>query len=53
MAEDADRFRRRAQQCRELAKLARDDHSRRTLSNMAAELEAEADKIEAEEDGGT
>jgi len=51
MVEVADRFRRRAQQCRELAERARDDYSRRTLTDMAAELEAEADKVDAEEGG--
>lgn len=51
MGEVADRFRSRAKQCRELAVAARDDHSRRTLSQMADELEAEADKIAAEESG--
>lgn len=49
MEEIADRFRSRAKQCRELALAARDDDSRRTLSQMADELEAEADKIEVEE----
>jgi hypothetical protein len=36
---------------RELAERARDDYSRRTLTDMAAELEAEADKVDAEEGG--
>jgi len=49
MAEDAARFRRRAVQCRELAERARDEYSRNTLSQMATELEEEADKIDAEE----
>jgi len=46
MGEDAERFRMRAKQCRELAKNARDEHSRKTLNQMADELEAEADKME-------
>jgi hypothetical protein len=49
MGEAADRFRARAKQCRELAAAARHDHSRRTLSHMAMELDAEATAIDAEE----
>ena len=51
MTEDAAGFRRRAQQCRELAERARDDYSRSTLAQMATELEDEADKIDVEEGG--
>ena len=51
MTEDAARFRRRAQQCRELAERAKDDYSRSTLSQMASELEDEANKIDVEEGG--
>lgn len=51
MTEDAARFRRRAHQCRHLAERARDEYSRDTLSQMARELEEEADKIDAEEGG--
>lgn len=40
----------RAKQCRELAAVARDDYSRQTLTQLAGELDAEADKIEADED---
>jgi hypothetical protein len=40
----------RAKQCRELAAVARNDFSRETLTQMAAELDAEADEIEAGED---
>jgi len=36
-------------ECRELAGLAQDDYSRRTLTQMGEELDAEADLIEAEE----
>ena len=49
MSEESDRFRMRAQQCRELSKLARDDHSRQTLAQMADELDQEASRIEAEQ----
>jgi hypothetical protein len=49
MGEDAKRFRLRARQGRELAAVAKDDLSRQTLTEMAAELEAEADMIETEE----
>jgi hypothetical protein len=50
MSDDA-LFRRRAEQCRDLAERARDEYSRSTLSQMAAELDDEADKIDAEEGG--
>ena len=46
MGEDAKRFRVRAKQCRELAKIARDEQSHKTLSEMANELETEADALE-------
>ena len=49
MGEDATRFRGRAHQCRELARDTRDEEARRTLTQMADELEAEADNIDAEE----
>jgi len=49
MGEAADRFRLRAKQCRELAAVARDEYSRKTLAQMAVELDEEADTIEAEE----
>jgi len=39
----------RAAQCRELAAVARDDYSRQTFTQMATELDAEADEIEAGE----
>jgi hypothetical protein len=51
MSEDSERFRERAQQCRELAALARDAYSRETLTQMSVELDEEADTLEAEEDG--
>ena len=46
MGEDAERFRHRAKECRELARRAHDEYSRETLTEMAAELEAEADELE-------
>lgn len=46
MGDEAERFRMRAKQCRELAKVARDGYSRKTLTQMADELDAEADEIE-------
>lgn len=49
MLDDSARFRERAKQCRELASRARDEFSRGQLSQMATELDEEADKIEAEE----
>lgn len=45
----SERFRMRAKQCRELAAVARDDYSRQTLTQMAVELDAKADAIEAGE----
>jgi len=48
MSEDSDRFRMRARQYRELARMARDEHSREALDRMAIELDEEADQIEAE-----
>lgn len=50
MSAESERFRLRANQCRELAAVARDDHARDTLRQMAVELDAEADAIEAEDD---
>ena len=48
MSAESDRFRERAIFCRELAVDARDEQSRQTLSDMAADLDAEADLIDAE-----
>ena len=50
-AVDAAHFRSRARQCRELARTARDAVSRRELNQIADELDAEAERIEAEESG--
>jgi hypothetical protein len=49
MSEDAQRFRKRAADCRRLAATARSDFDRQTLEEMAVELDAEADKIESDE----
>jgi hypothetical protein len=46
---EADRFRGRARKCRELARDARTEIDRNDLLRVAAELEEEADKIDAEE----
>ena len=51
MSEDSDRFRMRARKCRELAEEAQDDYSRRTLTQMAIELDEEADQIDWEQSG--
>lgn len=47
MSAESDQFRERATQCRLLASNARDEYSRRTLSDMAADLDSEADSIDA------
>ena len=49
MGEEAERFRRRAKECRELANIARASADRKTLDNMADDLEAEANTIDTEE----
>ena len=49
MSEEALRFRRRAADCRALAKTARDARDRDLLNDIADELDAEADKIEADD----
>ena len=49
MSDDAKRFRDRALDCRALCKSARNDDDRAMLEEIAAELDAEADEIEAEE----
>ena len=47
MGDDAKRFRTRAQDCRNLAKGARHQCDREMLEDIAADLEEEADKIDA------
>ena len=48
MGEEAERFRKRANECRRLAGDARDEETRAQLAQMATELDEEADKIDAE-----
>ena len=48
MSDESDLFRMRAQECRHLAADAKDGYSRRILTRMADELEAEADEVAAE-----
>ena len=50
--DEAAKFRARAGQCRDLARDAKDPQSRRTLGEMATELDEEAEKIEAEAAAG-
>ena len=50
MGQDADRFRLRAKECRNLASAAREEVARQELRTIADELEAEADRIDAEEE---
>ena len=49
MGYDAARFRKGAQNCRELASEARDELARHELRQMAWELDGEADRLDAEE----
>lgn len=49
MGEESARFRRRAKQCRELAARAHNPQDCHTLIAMAEDLEAEADRLDAEE----
>lgn len=49
MGEDASRFRQRANHCRQLARGTSDAAAQRTLHEMADDLEAEADMLDAEE----
>jgi len=44
---EAAAFRSRARHCRELAKCARDEPSRRTLNDIAHDMEEEAARIDA------
>jgi hypothetical protein len=50
MSDDAKRFRDRAKDCRALSKNARNAEDRQMLEEIADELDAEARRIEAEED---
>lgn len=49
MGEESARFRRRAEQCRELAARAHNPQDCHTLIAMAEDLEAEAGRLEGEE----
>jgi len=49
VTDESDRFRKRAQKCRDLAAAARDEASRRELTDMGRELDDEAEAIEAED----
>ncbi|MGZ2413115.1 hypothetical protein ACUXST_002564 [Sphingomonas sp. F9_3S_D5_B_2] len=48
IADDAERYRKRAQECRTLAAGARDDRDRHALLEVAEDLEIEAAEIEAQ-----
>lgn len=48
MGDDAEQFRERARECRDVAAQANDEEWRRTLLTLAQDLEDEADKIDAE-----
>lgn len=50
MGEEAEHFRSRARQCRNLARDARNPADRETLGRMADDLEAEADLIDSGKD---
>ncbi|MGZ2413077.1 hypothetical protein ACUXST_002519 [Sphingomonas sp. F9_3S_D5_B_2] len=47
IADDAERYRKRARECRALAAGARDDRDRHALLEVAEDLEIEAAEIEA------
>ena len=49
MPSEADRFRVRARECRELAKLTNSEFYRNTLNRLAEHLEAEADAADNKE----
>jgi hypothetical protein len=49
MASDAERFRRRARECRQLAAESANPQSRDKLIEIADDLDAESDKIEQEQ----
>lgn len=51
MAEEAERFRQRARQCRRLSESARTQADRDELADMARQLEEEADSIDRQETG--
>ena len=49
MSSDAEAFRSRATQCRDVANGTKDIEAQRELRDLAKDLEAEADKIDGEE----
>jgi hypothetical protein len=49
VGEEENRFRRRARECRDLAAFTDNEEWRATLSQLADELEEEADKVAAQE----
>ena len=48
---DADAFRKRANQCRDVANGIKDPEAQRELRDLATELDSEADKMDVEERG--
>ena len=51
MKSDGDAFRKRARECRDVAKGTKDQGAQRELHELAAELDREADKMDAEQRG--
>ena len=49
MGDEAEGFRRRARECREIAERANDGEWRRMLVSIAEELDEEADRIDADD----
>jgi hypothetical protein len=49
MSEESERFRLRAKECRDIAARTPDGPWRHQLTNLAKDLDAEADQIESEE----
>ena len=51
MKSDADAFRKRANECRDVANGTRNPEAQRELRDLARELDSEADKIDVEQRG--
>ncbi|MFL6755318.1 MAG: hypothetical protein ACJ8EH_01725 [Sphingomicrobium sp.] len=49
MSEESDRFRTRARECRQIAAKVKDESWAQTLTDIADELDEEADKIDRED----
>jgi hypothetical protein len=49
---DADAFRKRASECRDVANGTKDLEAQRELRDLATDLDGEADAMDAEENGG-